>query len=189
MNTLIIDTSHTLLAVGLVIDEVLVYNYQEQVNKSHSEQLLPIVDAALKAHGINPLEINNVVLTVGPGSYTGLRIGMTFVKTFAIANPNLNVYTVNTLASLVGDKSGFAFIDARSKRTFGAYVDNGVVRDQRVYMIVEVTQINAELYGDLDLIENDKGKRYGSILENIVSIKQLWKPVASIDTLVPDYLK
>ncbi|WZU00563.1 hypothetical protein MGH68_13550 [Erysipelothrix sp. D19-032] len=49
MNTLIIDTSHTLLVVGLVIDEALVYNYQEQVNKSHSEQLLPIVDAKIES--------------------------------------------------------------------------------------------------------------------------------------------
>lgn len=187
MNTLIIDTSHKYLAVGVAVDNMLVAKKQALMNKKQSEFLLTYVDEVIKEAGLMPLSIDEVVLTSGPGSYTGLRIGMTFAKTFALANHTLKIYKINTLLSLSGLKTGFTFIDARSARVFGAFVSNGLVRDERIYSLEELKTIQDDLFGDLNLLEKEEIEP--NIIENILSVKNAWILEENIDLLVPDYIK
>lgn len=188
MISLIIDTSHTVLAVGLADDNHVIDSYQEVIKKQHSEKLIPKIDELLKKHKLTVDDIQDIVVTEGPGSYTGTRVGITFAKVFAIAHPNVSIYTIDTLLSLVGNAKGFSFIDARSKRVFGAFVDSGEVSNERVYQLEEVEGINDKLFGDIHLLNKDDVS-YPSIIKNIYALKGQWKLVESIDTLVPVYLK
>ena len=188
MNTLIIDTSHNLLVVGLAINGVLVESFQDHVSKKHSEQLLIKVKSITENNNITPNQINEIVVTDGPGSYTGMRIGITFVKTFALTNTKLKIYKIDTLLSLSGLSSGFALLDARSKRVFGAYVENGIVNEERVYNLDELNLEGLKLFGDSHLIDG-RDSEFGDISQNILSLRDKWTLVDNIDVLVPRYIK
>lgn len=184
LNTLIIDTSHKLLVVGLVRDsKVLVYK-QESLAKRQSESLIPFVEEVLAESNLSSKDIDEIVLTSGPGSYTGLRIGMTFVKVFALTS-NVKVYTVNTLLSISGMRDVFVMLDARSKRVFGGYCKDGTIAKEKIYQLDEVKDIHHEKLGDLSLLGLED--EYNNVVDNIMSVKDKWILVDSIDTLVPNY--
>lgn len=187
MKTIIIDTSHSLLAVGLVEDGKIIHSRQEVVQKKQSEYLLFYVDELMKEAQWKPKDLDRLVITDGPGSYTGMRIGITFAKTLALTHPTMEVFTVDTLLSLMGKTTGFAFIDARSKRVFGAYGDEGAIRDERVYQFEELRDITCDMFGDTSLF--GEVNRYGNVIENILAVESSWVPVEDSDLLVPRYIK
>lgn len=187
MLGLIVDTSHRYLAVGLVENERLIASREESMARKQSEMLVPFVDEVFKEVDKDVNDLDYIVVTDGPGSYTGMRIGLTFTKVLALTMPkDFKVYRVNTLLSLSGMNNGFSFIDARAKRVFGAYVEKGQVREEKVYQMTEVPK-DMELYGDCYLL--DLPERDVSICENILSVKQSWIEVDDVDKLVPRYLR
>lgn len=185
LNTLIIDTSHKLLAVGIVRDSELLVYKQAIMAKRQSESLIPFVQSVLDAANLSTKNIDEIVITSGPGSYTGLRIGMAFVKVFGLTQ-DVKVYTINTLLSLCGMEKAFVILDARSKRVFGAYCNKGIVSEERIYSLDEVSLIEDKMLGDLSLL--GQVDVYGNIVANILSVKDKWVLVENIDTLVPSYL-
>ena len=187
MLTLIIDTSHKYLVVGLANNEGLIVEKQDELKQQQSEFLLPYINDVFKESGLDKKDITQIVVTDGPGSYTGMRIALTFVKTLSIAMPDVQVYTINTLLTLTGLNNGFAFIDGRSKRIFGAYIKDGQVFDERIYQLEELLEINQPLYGDTHLIELMEPEI--SIAQNILDLKDSWEKVDNIDLLVPRYVK
>lgn len=187
MLTLIIDTSHKYLAVGLAKNSNLIFEKQEPLKKQQSEYLIPFINDVFEHTEYSKKDLDAIVLTDGPGSYTGMRIAITFVKTFYLTNPNIKVFTLNTLLSLTGKNDGFSFIDARSNRTFGTYIKNGEVFNEAIYLIEEIKEINEPLYGDTHLFDLEEPKI--SIAQNILDLKDQWNSVKSVDTLVPRYLK
>jgi tRNA threonylcarbamoyladenosine biosynthesis protein TsaB len=184
LNTLIIDTSHKLLVVGLARDSKVVVSKQTLMAKRQSESLIPFIEDALREAKLSREDIDEIVLTSGPGSYTGLRIGMTFVKVFALTK-EVNVYTINTLLSISGTQDAFVMLDARGKRVFGGFTQKGNIEDERIYQLDEISTIDAYKLGDLSLIGLEDN--YGDVIDNIMSVKDKWKRVDNIDTLVPDY--
>lgn len=187
MKTLIIDTSHSLLAVGIAQEGKLISSKIETLNKQQSEYLLPFVETILNEQNLKLKDIDQVVVCDGPGSYTGMRIGITFVKSIAMVLPKLNVFTVDTLLSLSGQRDVFAFIDARSGRTFGAYCNHGQVIDEKVYLVEDLGQINKNMVGDVHLLGQTTD--YGNVLENILAVESSWQAVENVDVLVPRYVK
>ncbi len=187
MLGLIIDSSHRYLAVALVEEKTILYKKEEEMARRQSEMLLPFVDEVFKKSQKSIEELDYLVVTDGPGSYTGMRIGLTFAKVLALTMPeDFKVYRVNTLLSLSGQEKGFSFIDARAKRVFGAYVEKGQVFEEKAYKISEIPE-ECELFGDLNLLEKEEKKF--SICENILSVKDAWIEVEDVDKLVPRYLR
>lgn len=187
MKTLVIDTSHTLLVVGIIEKNKILFHKQEIMNKRQSEYLLIFVNEAISKVNWKPADIERIVITDGPGSYTGMRIGITFAKTFALTNKSLIIDTVDTLLSLSGKENGFSFIDARGGRVFGAKVNEGLISEERVYMIDEIKDFNYQFYGDTALL--GKETHYGNVIQNILDVESSWKRVDDIDLLVPRYIK
>ncbi len=187
MKTLVIDTSHTLLAVGVIEKNVILFQKQETMNKRQSEYLLSFVNKAISEVNWKPKDIEQIIITDGPGSYTGMRIGITFAKTFALTNPKMIIKTVDTLLSLSGNQNGFSFIDARGGRIFGAQVNQGLITDEKVYMIEDIQDLNSDFFGDTALLGKDT--QYGNVIQNILDVKNSWKKVEDIDLLVPRYIK
>ncbi len=83
MPWLAIDTSSTSGSIALEQDGTLLYQCYFNIDITHSETLMPQVDAAVKFCGLTPADLSGLVVTIGPGSFTGLRIGLATAKGIA----------------------------------------------------------------------------------------------------------
>ena len=83
MNILAVDTAGKTAAVAVLRDDVLLYEAQCNNGLTHSETLLPMIDTALKAAGLTVDDLDVLGVTNGPGSFTGLRIGVATAKGLA----------------------------------------------------------------------------------------------------------
>jgi len=100
MKILAIETATLMGGVALTTQEGVQAEYRLNVRSTHSEQLMPSVDRVLKASNISLQEIDAFAVSIGPGSFTGLRIGLSTAKGFAIVTgrPILPVSTLEALA-------------------------------------------------------------------------------------------
>lgn len=101
MISLAIDTSNQTLAVAIVKDSMLLGSVQTTVKKNHSLMLMPTIEALCEEVGIKPADLDRITVAQGPGSYTGLRIGVTTAKTLAytLAKELVGISSLATLAA------------------------------------------------------------------------------------------
>jgi tRNA threonylcarbamoyladenosine biosynthesis protein TsaB len=101
MRVLGIDTSTMTAAVGLVDDDELLVEVKFDVKITYSEVLMPTIDMALKTVGLKPADVDGFAVSIGPGSFTGLRIGLSTVKGLCLATgkPLAAVPSLDALAS------------------------------------------------------------------------------------------
>ena len=83
MKILAIDTSSDICGVALLEDAILIDDNSLKNGKTHSENLMPLIDEILKRNKISLGDINLIACVVGPGSFTGIRIGVSTVKAIA----------------------------------------------------------------------------------------------------------
>ena len=77
---LAIDTSSLILSCALAKEDTLISEWTVQRKLTHSEQLIPHIDEMMKDAGVLREDITAVACSIGPGSFTGLRIGLTSAK-------------------------------------------------------------------------------------------------------------
>lgn len=107
MLVLGLDTSSDAAAVGLVADGTLLCEYTVHNGKNHSVKLLPMVEAVLRESGVTFPEIDVYACGIGPGSFTGVRIGVATVKGFA-QSWNKPVAAMSSLELLAENMRGFS---------------------------------------------------------------------------------
>ncbi len=104
MYTLFIDTHGEVITVSLYKDGNVIKKEQES-EYSHAVFLAPMIRSILKENNVSFSDIKNIVAINGPGSFTGLRIGLSEAKTIAYSL-NIPIYLVSTLdAYLVSDEN------------------------------------------------------------------------------------
>ena len=127
MNRILaIDSGTDFLSVALW-EERVVLEKTAFVPKQHSELLPKFVDDALIAKGLSPADISCVALAIGPGSYTGLRVGVAFVQGFVLCT-NAKIIAVDSLLAQAGryclnDLPVAVIIDARAGYIYGGIFD------------------------------------------------------------------
>ncbi len=84
MTVLAIDSSSITATVGIIVDGTCVAESFLNRGLTHSETLLPMIESVLSVAKMKPSQINKVVVTNGPGSFTGLRIGVSAALGFAL---------------------------------------------------------------------------------------------------------
>ncbi|MFC6180393.1 tRNA (adenosine(37)-N6)-threonylcarbamoyltransferase complex dimerization subunit type 1 TsaB [Lactiplantibacillus daowaiensis] len=102
MKLLAIDTSNRPLSVAVLDDTKILATTTTTVGRNSSVTLLPLIEQSLKQAGLTPAELDRVVVADGPGSYTGLRIGVTTAKTLAYTLDKTLV-GISSLAALAGN--------------------------------------------------------------------------------------
>jgi len=127
MYFLLIETSHSQGSICL-------YNLEEMVEQcfldgafKHAEQLAVKVDELLKKHGLNSRNISAIGVSDGPGSYTGLRIGVSWAKGFCLPNniPLIACSVTKALKIATQQQTQvLSIIDARRMEVFGEYFKN-----------------------------------------------------------------
>lgn len=189
MITLLLDTAYLGLNIGIVKDNQLIEKTEIIAQRKQSELTLPMLAQLFEKHDLKPLEINQIVITEGPGSFTGLRIAMTIAKVICSLT-DCQLYTINTLLAYVHPtiNDGLAIMDARSKRAYVGKVSYGQFIEEPTTLTLDQIQINHEtVFGDGQLI-GIKAEPF-SIIENMLAHQANWKLVDNVDALVPLYLK
>ena len=126
MNILAVDTAGRSASVALMRDDALIYETVCNCGLTHSETLMPMIDAALKTAGLRPDSIDLYAVTAGPGSFTGLRIGLSAVKGMALPRqtPCAGVSTLEALARChTGQGVVICALDARRGQVYWAAFD------------------------------------------------------------------
>lgn len=83
MKVLSIDTSNYALGIALLDGDKVVGEYITNIKKNHSVRVMPAIQTLMKECDIKPVDLSKIVVAQGPGSYTGVRIGVTIAKTLA----------------------------------------------------------------------------------------------------------
>ena len=131
MIDLLLDSSNIDLSVGISKDgKVLDYTSYEAW-QCQSEYMIQEIDKLLNKHNITRNDITGVIVNVGPGSYTGIRISLTIAKVMCLAL-NIPMYTLSSLRALQkGVEPSICLMNARSNRSYvGVYSDECLLKDQ-----------------------------------------------------------
>ena len=171
MITLCMDTSHTWLVIGLIKDDHVIGKVQEKCWKKQSEELFPRLIALMDECHLQPEDIDQIVISKGPGSYTGVRIAMTVAKVFC-AMADKPIYTVSTLLLYAGKKDCRVVTDARGKRA------------------VEIEDLeigDSNVVGDGALV--GRQDEWPDIVDNFLELKDEWEKHDNVHLVVPEYLK
>lgn len=124
---LALDASQPSGSIALWSADSLIYSALFDISVTHSETLMPQVDQALRFCGCQPSDLQAVLLANGPGSFTGLRIGLATAKGIAYAlKIPLRVFSSLKLAALPRAQCGkpiLSVIDARMKEVYAALWD------------------------------------------------------------------
>ncbi len=83
MKVLAIDTSNLVMGISVLDEGKVLGEYITNLKKNHSIRVMPAIEEVLKETGVKPAELDRIVVAKGPGSYTGVRIGVTIAKTLA----------------------------------------------------------------------------------------------------------
>ncbi len=128
MNVLGMETAGPVCSVGIVDQEGVMAERAVRGRKIHSVRLLPLIEDLLAEAGLSLEELDGIAVVSGPGSFTGLRIGMTVAKTLAQVL-NVPVVGVSTLEALVYPLQGagpvWALVPARRDEVYAALYDCG----------------------------------------------------------------
>lgn len=131
-----IDTSSVDLGIGLYKDNQPVATYSRFIRNSHAEHIANVVDMLLNVNGVKSHDIGHVAVSTGPGSFTGLRIGIAFTKGFCFGRPALvlPVSSLEVLAYSASNHEGriVTAIDARNDTVFYALFENKKGRIERI---------------------------------------------------------
>ncbi len=182
-----IDTATRFVYLSLIIDDKeQECVYQEGIN-NHSVTIIPLMVDLLEKHGLTLKQIDEIIIGNGPGSYTGVRIGVSIAKMIGYLN-NVQVSTISSLALLASASDSeyvVPLIDARRNNAFMALIrqNSGVMR----YIIDDSLENQRQFLERLE-------PGYKIILEGMPKIEKiihshLMVPVDSIHELVPNYLQ
>jgi tRNA threonylcarbamoyladenosine biosynthesis protein TsaB len=143
MKILGIDTSTSCGAIGLVDGERVLGDYLLNVPVTHSERLIGAIDLVLRESGCPMDTLDGWAVSIGPGSFTGLRIGVSTVKglSFATKKPVIGVPTLDVLAFQVSPTQYqiCPILDARKEEVYTAfyrYGEKDVLHRQSPYQAI-----------------------------------------------------
>lgn len=127
MKLLSIDTSSDVCSVALLEDNKLIKELNKTDSKTHSENLMPLVDLLFKETGLSLSNIDAIACSIGPGSFTGIRIGIASCKAMAEVKqiPLIGVTSLETLAYLETTPRNtiVSLIDAKNNQVYAGVFD------------------------------------------------------------------
>ena len=124
MNILAFDTSTEKFSISILKNNKIVLNLSKILNKTYSKFLISIIKRSLEKTKLDIKEINYILISLGPGSFTGIRIGLSTVKAFCqpLDIPVVGISTLAALAYRFSNLSSYIapIIDAGRKQIYGA---------------------------------------------------------------------
>ncbi|GEM02874.1 tRNA threonylcarbamoyladenosine biosynthesis protein TsaB [Halolactibacillus halophilus] len=209
---LAMDTSTDVLSVSLHNNQEIIEEYSSKNKNKHSTRLMPAIDRIMKEAKVTPQDLTKIVVGMGPGSYTGVRIALSTAKTMAWTL-NIPVVGVSSLRALSlqasGDDLVCSFLDARRGLVYAGLYDKegnevlpevNIMIDEWLEKLVAlnkpVTFVSPDLATFQSLIRERLGERAqfkpkGHHLMRAGLLAEYGKDLAPTDPhlLVPNYLR
>jgi tRNA threonylcarbamoyladenosine biosynthesis protein TsaB len=183
---LVIDTATKYIYLALIIDDLLVDSVYEVGNNDHSVTIMPYLETIIKKQNISLNQLDEVIVGIGPGSYTGVRIGVTVAKMIAYLN-DISIYKVSSLALMASHSNSryiLPLIDARRGNAFMALLENDK----------EMKYVKEDRLQNIDSFKNSINVEYEEVIEGEPQIMKIIKsnllePVEDVHALVPNYMQ
>ena len=194
MISLFLNTSIDFLSVAIVKDGVVLDSFYTKLNNDLSKITLSVIDDMLSRLSISKRDINRIVCVNGPGSFTGLRIGVTIAKVWAYSL-NIDIVGVSSLFVLATGVEGdyiVPIIDARRGYVYaGIYDKNYNVVMEDCYISLE--ELSSRVSG-LDSFIYVSSNGFNGSIEYVPDIDKVFKyldmdNVSDSFSFVPNYLK
>ena len=129
MKILGIDTSTPIGSIALIDGDNLVAEHTLNIVQAHSSRLMPAIDTVLKWSDITADDLDGCAVGIGPGSFTGIRIGVATIKSlcYALDKPIVGVSTLEAVAYNLRWTNGIIcpLLDARRSEVYGAIFEGG----------------------------------------------------------------
>ena len=176
MRILGIDTSTMTAGVGIIEEDEVLVDLKFNVKVTYSEILMSTIHLALKTVGLKIHNLDGFAISIGPGSFTGLRIGLSTIKglCFASGKPLASVPSLDALASL----SLFCLhqvaplLDAKKDQVYAAIYDTseGELRRKSEYMALDIEDLVKKI-SRKTLFIGPGAKLYQKELKNLLDEK------------------
>ena len=196
MKMLYLDTSNRLLSLAVTQDKKILSQIRVSLDRKHSVQLIPLIDKILKKAKLSLKQIDSFCACKGPGSFTGLRIGITCIKGLAyiFRKPVTTIPSLDILAQNVFTMSNFTsskmkkieksklkqlqvcpLIDARQNKVYASIYRMGIDRIERKsgYLLLPIDKLLKRLKGKVIFL-GDGVERYRQMILKNKNIQPLF---------------
>ncbi|MFO7968877.1 MAG: tRNA (adenosine(37)-N6)-threonylcarbamoyltransferase complex dimerization subunit type 1 TsaB [Bacillota bacterium] len=187
LKRLAIDTATKYIYLALMIDDKEVSSIYQEGDNNHSVTIIPLLAELLKNAEISLQDLDEIIVGVGPGSYTGVRIGVTVGKMIVYLN-NINIYQVSSLALLAStskQKYILPLIDARRNNAFMAFFNQ---EKKKLTYLKNDTLENIEAFKS-NIIEKYEVIEFGKPNLKKIIDSNLMVKIEDIHNLTPNYLR
>ena len=176
MKILAVDTSSKICTVCILEDENVILEKHTDDEKTHSQNLMPLIDEVFKETDLSLDNIDLLACSQGPGSFTGIRIGLATIKAFADSKniPTIGVTSLESLAYNI-QKTGLivSLIDAKNENVYysmfcnngSKYTQIGDYKSDTIHNILDELLI----YDDKLLFVGDASKIYHDEIQKYIT--------------------
>ncbi|QBQ07398.1 tRNA threonylcarbamoyladenosine biosynthesis protein TsaB [Spiroplasma gladiatoris] len=183
---LFIDTSNNTLVLILEKDNIVIDNLILTNQTKISDIALENISHLLKKHNLSLNKIDKFYITKGPGSYTGVRVAITIVKTLKTVNDKFRVYTISSLAYQAGKLDCVSLLDAKGDKY---YV--GVYSNKKTLVVDQI--LPKDYLGDFCKAFKNftiiKDYHELDFVQNYLDLKDNFELIENVDNIEPLYIK
>ena len=178
-----IDTSTNVGTVAIYSDiKGTLGEISVNINKTHSENIMVMIDELFKLTNTTINDIDKIAVSIGPGSFTGIRIGVAVAKGLASAT-NCKIVGVNELDVIAGNSTSneceiCSIIDARKERGYYCTFkyENGILKQLEDYKVGELREFLETRKEIRTVYLGDGAINYKNLISNIVGENGLFTP-------------
>ena len=193
MIFLFIDTSISFPTISIVKDDTLLYNFHEEIKSDMSSKILSIIDEGLTKLDFSLSSIDKIFVVTGPGSFTGVRIGVTIAKTiaWALKKDIVPISSLEFMATTKTDKKYLIpMIDARRNNVFAGIYDNNLecIKSDK---LINMEEILSNKDGNYELLSYDNISGANTPQPNVIRViqKHINDKGLNPHKIKPNYLK
>lgn len=183
--TLFIDTTNNFCYIGLYKSNDLLDYFRLQVNKNVTDIIVDSINKLLINNKVKNEQLTHMCVNVGPGSFTGVKVGVIVAKTWKMWNPKIKISTINSLLLQTTVRPSISVIDAKSKKLYFAIYDKTKVLVKPCLIDASELDKYTKKYKKFTLVQDKIDDMYSNFLLH----KKDFKEVKNIDKLEPLYLK
>jgi tRNA threonylcarbamoyl adenosine modification protein YeaZ len=187
--TLVIDSSTPILFLGLLNQGQPIDSLVETLDRQQSEWMIPKVISFLLRHQLKLSDLHAIVVGDGPGSFTGVRLSLTLVKTLGLLNP-ITIYPMSSLHLFAIDPLSAVWMDARGERMYLGVYEKNKVHVAPMILEMRLKHMIVDVYPNATWITPSIAcQQPNLILTHVASLIKSMTPLNDIHKLNPRYLK